>query len=134
MDDKAIIAKINELLSQSGLSREKAALAMGISRTTLYSVISGSTKNVYQYIPAFAKLFGVSEVSLVFPDLDLQTLLRESDNWQEQRTQLIQEYEDRISQLKKENEEKDKKLREKNEHIAVLSKLCSMQERLLEQK
>lgn len=127
MDDKAIIAKINDLLDRSGLKQEAAATAMGISRTTLCSVISGNTKNFYQYIPAFAKLFGVSEISLVFPDLDYPPLLKEPDNWQEQRTLLVQEYEDRIAELQK-------TIREKDEHISVLMKLCSMQERLLEQK
>lgn len=127
MDDKAIIARINAQLRNSGMTQDEAALKLGLSRNAFGNILRGKTKNFYKHLPAIAELFGVSEESLVSPEGEsLSALLKEADKWEEQRQELVRFYEDKIAELQKTIEEKDSLL-------AAFKQVCSMQGRLLEQ-
>ena len=91
--------RIRQARENAGLSQEKMAEELGVSRTTYVNFETGRSRLFNPLLDSMAERIGISTEELLFGPRPDEQLLRDSAALEEWRHNLVSEYEGRISAL-----------------------------------
>ena len=132
MEESSIKTNLVNARESCHLSQTEAAIRLGINRASFIKLEKGETRILNKHIPAMAQLYGLSVEALLLgfePLPDSNTFLEERN---EQRRQLINDYESRLETLRKTNQLQERIIEEQREHIQLLESIRQRQDKELE--
>lgn len=125
MDNTSVKNNIRQARKGLHLTQKELADKLGISRTAYRNLEQGETRIICDHLPKIAELSGKSPEELVlgYRPIDAEnSMLQDSETYQNKLANLSSDYEERINNLRKE-------LGDKNELIAALkTSVDSLQE------
>lgn len=133
MDEKSIIDNLEKLRVRHGYSKTEVADRLGVARNTYGNLVSGITKVINENLPLLADLYGVGLDELLLGYKPVHSLNGPKD-FEEQRLELINSYEDRLQNLNKEMDHKDSLIEELQRHNKSLLDFNAMLKRQLGEK
>lgn len=137
MDAKSIIANLERLRELNHLTKVEVAVKLGVSRNTYLNLVSGQTKVINENLPALADLFHVEldELLLGYKPINKESqMLRESEQYEEKRRALIDEYETLLAAEREKNRTSEERIADLRQHVETLQALNRMQQSQLDKK
>lgn len=129
MTDESIIANIERLREESGMSQDAVAIKIGKARNTYGNIVRGKTRILNENIQALADVFGVSveEILLGYKPVNPSShTLRDNDNHQEQLHRLTEDYERRLSEARLTIEGQAKQIATLEDYVKTLQDMVAL--------
>jgi len=134
MDEKSIIDNLENKRLEKGFTQSEIAEKIGIARNTYVNLISGRTRVISEHLQPLADLLGVGLDELLLgykPFKESDSLLKDSNGFEEQRLALIKKYEDDLTAMRDRLKYRDETIADLRNHIKTLQEIISMQKRQL---
>lgn len=129
MTDETIIANIERLREETGLSQDAVAIRIGISRNTYGNIVRGKTRILNENLQPLAEVFGVSIEEMLLgykPCTPSSMILKDNDNHQEQLHRLTEDYERRLSEDRVKIEGQAKQLDTLEKYVKTLQDMVAL--------
>jgi len=134
MDEQSIIGNLESKRQEKGLTQNELAERIGIARNTYVNLVSGKTKVINEHLRPIADVLGIGLDELLLgykPDKTPEALLKDVNDFEEQRLSLIRKYEDDLAAMRDKLNGKDETIADLRKIIRAQEEIISMQKRQL---